>query len=223
MKDDASDPTRARILRAATELFATRGFRPTSIRAICGKAGVNVASVNYYFRSKEGLYVEVFRALFDGFRKPLLAMPDRIHDARSWKAALKEWVEFSLRMNTSDDPPDMWVAQLIAHERTNPTTATPILYRQFFEPLKQAVERIVRMGMPRDSSDVDVHLVAVSLLAQCAVYQHHKPPWDKLLIPSHVDHEQWVARATQFIVESITSRFSFKAVTRSARQLKPGK
>ncbi len=126
-------------------------------------------------------------------------------------------------MNTTDEIPDRWVAQLIAHERTNPTTATPILYRQFFEPLKQAVERMVRMGMPRDSTDVDVHLVTVSLLAQCAVYQHHKPPWDKLLIPPHVDREEWLARATQFIVESITSRFSYKAASAAGRQRKPGK
>lgn len=203
--------TRDRILQAATELFAKQGFRSTSIRAICEKAGTNVSAVNYHFRSKEQLYIEVFQTLFDGFRKPLLAMPDQVHDADSWRRALKEWVEYALRIGVSNQPPGVWITQLIAHERTNPTSAMPILYKQFFEPLKMAVERIVRMGMPRDTTDLDAHIVTISLLAQCTVYHHRKPPWEKLLIPPHVDREAWIARTAQFIVEGITSRFSYRA------------
>ncbi len=51
--------TRERILKIACEVFAKRGFRKTTVRDICQQAGVNVASVNYYFSSKEKLYEEV--------------------------------------------------------------------------------------------------------------------------------------------------------------------
>jgi AcrR family transcriptional regulator len=166
--------------------------------------------VNYHFRSKEKLYIEVFRTLFDGFRKPLLSIPDQVHDAASWQHALKEWVEYSLRISTSNKPPDTWVTQLVVHERTDPTAAMPILYKQFFEPLKEAVARIVRMGMPPGSTDTDVHMVTLSLMAQCIVFHHRKPPWGKLLIPPGVDREAWVARMARFIVEGITSRFSYR-------------
>lgn len=205
-----SDQTRDRILRAAAEIFASRGFHGTSIRAICEKAGTNVAAVNYHFQSKEKLYIEVFRTLFDGFRKPLLAIPDQVHDAASWQHALKEWVEYALRISTSLKTPDLWIIQLISHERTDPTSAMPILYKQFFEPLKIAVERILCMGMPPGSTDLDVHMATLSMMAQCAVFHHRKPPWEKLLIPPGVDHEAWVVRMAQFIVEGITSRFSFR-------------
>lgn len=50
---------RVKILEAAELLFARHGFAATSLRAITTEAGVNLASVNYYFGSKDQLIVEV--------------------------------------------------------------------------------------------------------------------------------------------------------------------
>lgn len=47
--------TRDRILRAASDLFATTGFKATTLRDITERAGANLAAVNYYFRTKEDL------------------------------------------------------------------------------------------------------------------------------------------------------------------------
>ncbi len=47
---------REQILDAAQALFAEQGYDGTSVRDICNHAGVNVAMVNYYFGSKEGLF-----------------------------------------------------------------------------------------------------------------------------------------------------------------------
>ncbi len=49
------------ILDAAEKLFARHGFDSTPVRDICSDAGVNVAMVNYYFGSKEGLFREMVR------------------------------------------------------------------------------------------------------------------------------------------------------------------
>jgi AcrR family transcriptional regulator len=49
-----------RLVNAAEELFCERGFKGTSIRDIAASAGCNIASVNYYFGSKEKLYEEVW-------------------------------------------------------------------------------------------------------------------------------------------------------------------
>ncbi len=50
---------RVKILEAAEILFGRHGFSATSLRAITAEAGVNLASVNYYFGSKDQLIVEV--------------------------------------------------------------------------------------------------------------------------------------------------------------------
>lgn len=49
--------TRAAILAAARELFATQGFRGTTIRAVATAAGVDAALVHHYFGSKDDLFV----------------------------------------------------------------------------------------------------------------------------------------------------------------------
>ena len=49
---------RAAILDAARPLFAERGYRDTTMRAVAQSAGVDVALVAYYFGNKEGLFTE---------------------------------------------------------------------------------------------------------------------------------------------------------------------
>src|SRR5205085_6618416 len=56
--------TSDRLLAAATDLFASRGFHATSIREIAERAGANVASAHYHYGSKKGLYLHVLRDQF---------------------------------------------------------------------------------------------------------------------------------------------------------------
>lgn len=48
--------TRRALVRAARRRFATDGYRATTVRQIAADAGVNVALINRYFESKEGLF-----------------------------------------------------------------------------------------------------------------------------------------------------------------------
>ncbi|HZK98619.1 MAG TPA: TetR/AcrR family transcriptional regulator [Caulobacteraceae bacterium] len=64
--EDVADPereaaTKAAVLAAAERLFALNGLRCVSVRDITAAAGVNLASVNYHFGSKDALVFEIFR------------------------------------------------------------------------------------------------------------------------------------------------------------------
>ncbi len=59
--NNQSESTTTHILDAAEELFATKGFNATSMRAITEKADVNLAAVNYHFGSKDNLIFEVIK------------------------------------------------------------------------------------------------------------------------------------------------------------------
>jgi len=48
--------TRGLLVRAARRRFARDGYRATTVRDVAADAGVNVALINRYFTSKEGLF-----------------------------------------------------------------------------------------------------------------------------------------------------------------------
>jgi AcrR family transcriptional regulator len=65
--------TRERLLDVAERVFAEQGFAGASVRAITDGAGANLGAVNYYFQSKENLYLEVFRRGGSRLRERLVA------------------------------------------------------------------------------------------------------------------------------------------------------
>jgi AcrR family transcriptional regulator len=66
-----------RILDAAEQLFAEKGFAETSLRQITGQAGVNLAAVNYHFGSKKALIQAVFARFLGPFCQALELELDR--------------------------------------------------------------------------------------------------------------------------------------------------
>lgn len=57
--------TRRRLLQAATRLFSRRGYDGVSVDGIVAAARVNKRMVYHYFGSKEGLYSEVLKGVFE--------------------------------------------------------------------------------------------------------------------------------------------------------------
>ncbi|MCC6857948.1 MAG: TetR family transcriptional regulator [Bryobacterales bacterium] len=68
--------TKQRILDAAERLFAERGYAGVSLRTIVAKAGVNLASVHYHYRSKEELLKAVFARRLEPLNRERLAALD---------------------------------------------------------------------------------------------------------------------------------------------------
>ena len=62
---------RARILEAATILFAELGYEAASTRQIAKEAGANMAMINYYFGSKEGVFMEIMTQKIQSFKTEL--------------------------------------------------------------------------------------------------------------------------------------------------------
>jgi AcrR family transcriptional regulator len=59
--NNSNKKVRVRLLNSAEELFCEHGFDGVSVRDIAASADCNIASINYYFGSKENLYIEMFR------------------------------------------------------------------------------------------------------------------------------------------------------------------
>ena len=68
-KPKAPEANRARILSAAVAEFASRGFKGASMDAIAARTSTTHALINYYFGSKEKLYLAVLEHVYAEIRE----------------------------------------------------------------------------------------------------------------------------------------------------------
>jgi TetR/AcrR family transcriptional regulator len=69
--------TEAKIRDAATKVFLDKGYDGATTRAIAQESGMNLALVNYYFRSKEKLFAEVFGEMIRLFMEGMVEVFNR--------------------------------------------------------------------------------------------------------------------------------------------------
>jgi AcrR family transcriptional regulator len=55
-----------------------KGFQGTSVRDIIVKARVNQAAINYHFKSKDGLYLEVLKTAFEKLTEQAAFDPEKL-------------------------------------------------------------------------------------------------------------------------------------------------
>lgn len=70
MKMEKADK-RVSILEAAEKLFSELGYEGASTRQIAKEAGANMAMINYYFGSKEGVFMEIMGQRVSDFKHQL--------------------------------------------------------------------------------------------------------------------------------------------------------
>jgi len=170
--------TRDRLLAAATELFAERGFRGATLRDIAERAGANVAAANYHFGSKERLYREVcfaqFAALQRAFTERGLDPGDAELEAlgrEALAALLRSRIEFMLR--TLIVPP-AYQAALLMRELCDPSEVLPEIVERFIAPMREMMERIVRRIAPELGAG-DARRCVEGIAGQFFFYRTHRP------------------------------------------------
>jgi len=205
------EDTRRRILRAAAAEFAARGYKATTVRRICRSARTNVAAIKYHFGSKEQLYLETFRFLFlDPEVRTFYREELAVHSAEEWERELYAWAHRLLSRFASDLPQDRFRCKIYLHERAYPSKMFPVIYKELFSPIRDRLGRLLRMALPEDVPEEVLHTWVVSTMGQCLVYASGRSPWEMGLIPQAPDHAEWVHSVALHVVESITSRLTFR-------------
>lgn len=197
------------LLNTARKTFAKYGFHNTTIRMISKEANVNVAAVNYYFRSKENLYFEVFQ---DAFKSLYISFEDTLQDITdeaSWKEAIDKWLTFVLTLFLSDEPRYSLVRQIVAHERSTPTLLCKNLYDEFFIPVVNTLRDLLYLAN-KDMTKNEFRAYYLSILGQCTSYINRTPPWDEFLIEKSLPREEWINIIKEQIKQNIFARSSYK-------------
>jgi AcrR family transcriptional regulator len=202
--------TRRRILLAAAESFAARGYRPTTIRDICRKAKANIASVNYHFGSKEQLYLETYEFVFaeagDLARR---RQPAAVRTAEEWERELRRWIHTVLEQIVNPRRTALWQCRMFSRERCEPSKVLPVMLQQFFLPIRDDLHRLLQMALPPDTDEATLQLWGINVIGQCTMFAQREPPWDKLLFPAGWTRQEWLERSTEHIFQNITARLRF--------------
>jgi TetR/AcrR family transcriptional regulator, regulator of cefoperazone and chloramphenicol sensitivity len=177
--------TRERVLRAAAQLFADRGFKKVTVRDICRAARANVAAVNYHFGDKSGLYREVLQRAIEIVRSTSDAAR-MAGEGRPAEERLRRYIHVSLCRVVTDSHAN-WISRLIHREIADPTPAFDALVDQGIRPRIDDLSGIVAELLGSDVSDERVARCVMSI------------------------HSQWV----QFVPNSIASRLRSKFQVRN--------
>ena len=150
-----SHDTVERLLDAAEELFAEKGVRQTSLREITGLAGVNLASVNYYFGSKLGLIEAVLRRRLDPLNTERLKRLSIIEDnargagiSPDVRGIMRAIFEPILTMMPSEA-----FFRLIARSMTDPDETVKEVFLREINPVFQLMFKLLKDACPHVPED----------------------------------------------------------------------
>lgn len=96
-----SQSTEEKIREAAKQVFLRKGFDGATSKDIAEAAGMNVALTNYYFRSKEKLFISIFDEMIQLFFNGIIEIMDQPLSLREKITALIEY-DFQLLKSNPD-------------------------------------------------------------------------------------------------------------------------
>ena len=194
--------TRRRLLDAAAELFATRGYRNVAVRDICDKAVANVAAVNYHFGSKDKLHIAAMdharqRALQED---PAPAGPPP-KGPLTPEQRLRRHLRAMLARAFATGPAG-WYMQIVLREMVDPTPALAYALDDNIGPHQRRLEGIVGQVMQLDPDDDKVKDVAAAILAT-AIYYHSCRPAVEHMRPDFAFDQASADRLTDVITAMV--------------------
>jgi AcrR family transcriptional regulator len=168
VKDNAaSQETRRKLIDAAGQVFAERGFHAATLQEITDRAGVNKAAVNYHFRDKRELYAAVVRYCL----RCRGAEPDSDETNGRPEERLHALILNVIR-DILDPSMPPWRAAIIDHELAQPTAALDAVLDELIAPRSRVQRDIVRRILGPQASEEQVARATISIFAQCMIYLH---------------------------------------------------
>jgi TetR/AcrR family transcriptional regulator, regulator of cefoperazone and chloramphenicol sensitivity len=201
LESGISIETRQRLLDAAGEVFAEKGFANATVREICQRAKANIAAVNYHFGDKEKLYAAVFADshpksgdLFDPAEMAALPPEERL------RVFIRNFMKHLL-----DPGRPSCHGRLMAREMNEPTGIFDAFVENEVRPKLVMLQEIIRDlagGLPPRV----IAKCSMSVVGQMLHY-HHARPVIKRISPIYADLDQHVEE----LVDQIT-RFSLGGI-----------
>jgi len=151
-KKTPARPGKERILDAAEQLFAQRGFHGVSLRDITQAAGVDVALVGYHFGGKRELLTSVFERRAEVLNRERLELLERVRSAAlprppTLEAIVNAFTQPLLERSARGGAGWKSYFALVAWVNNSPEFG-PVMMTRHFDPLVDRFIAVLREALP---------------------------------------------------------------------------
>jgi AcrR family transcriptional regulator len=162
------------ILRSALSLLVDHGASALTLRRIAAESGMNVGSLNYYFKSKEELIRELLNAVISSYEE---AFDEIIHEpGASAEARLENLVELILEDITTKKTtrffPELWAMEnhdSFVLDRMND------LYDRARVSLNELID-VINPDLPDEAREILALFISASMEG-LTVFAGYEKPW----------------------------------------------
>jgi AcrR family transcriptional regulator len=171
-----------RLLIAAMELFAARGFNGVSIRELATQANANSSMITYHFGGKKGLYLAVYQYIADLLNKKITQIfiehKSLIDDLDSQQKTLRNDAVLQILKVISDrymilmlGPNSVSIAKLLLAEQDHKSEAFMILYNSYINPVLGHIADLLGKLIDQDPQSIKVKTLTINFIAQHVVWR----------------------------------------------------
>lgn len=157
--------TRSRLLDAASEVFAEKGYARATVGEICRLARANPAAISYHFGGKDELYAQAWRRAFDEALRVYPVdgglSPQAPADVR-FRALIS-----SLLHRMLDSGRLGHAGRLLVMEMTHPTEAIAAVRADAIRPLHEQSRELIRELLGPDATERQLAYCVMSVIHQC--------------------------------------------------------
>jgi len=191
---DRGRSAREQLISHATRIFAAKGYAAATTREICDAAGVNIASIHYYFGDKEGLYraallqpIKEMTAAFGRFDDPSLP----------FEQAMRMFLGPFVVPSTDDLDRD--VMRIHLREMMEPSDVFREITAQTIAPAHDLLTTTLARHCGLVEPDADVHQLAFAMVAMAHDYCMSRE-FMKMLAPEVLERPQAMERILDRLV-----------------------
>lgn len=177
MKRKRSDKksTLQTIVIIAEKEFAKNGFDRTTVRDIAKGAGVNVAMIYYYFKTKEELHAHI---LDKGFEKLSTLLKERLCNDMEPEDKIFGLISTYIHFFHSNKN----MQKVILREMVSGGRRLDMIIKKYIARYFDYFKTIIKDGIKRGMfMDVDPDLTILSLMGMIFYFFNHEPVYTKLI------------------------------------------
>lgn len=171
--------TKDRLLSAACQVFAEKGYRDATVAEICDVAEANIAAVNYHFGNKENLYDAVWHHAFELANKAY-PVDARLPDHPELVDYLFSHANAILHRIFSETETGLF-AKLLYREMAAPTLALDQIAKEVLQPQNESLAAALRTALGTSINEVQLGLCMHSIIGQCAFYNFSRPLRERVM------------------------------------------